>query len=137
VIKSLRTWGPSAVWAAVLFLLSAWADAPEPSWFRGSDKVAHFCLYAVLGAALAWAGRRTWEDPPHVLLVLLGSLYGASDEWHQSFVPGRDSSPWDWTADTVGVLVGYLVFLLLVRRIMRSRRHERDATTTNGARPDG
>jgi VanZ family protein len=99
--------------------------------FPAADKVAHVCLYAVLGAALAWGGRRTWKRSPHVLLLLLGSLYGASDEWHQSFVPGRDSSPWDWAADNVGVLLGYVLFLLIVSRIAKRYGTDRDTTTTN------
>ena len=136
MIRSLRAWGPSAVWAAVLFLLSAWTNAPEPSWFPGSDKVAHFFLYATFGALLAWGGWNVWRRPPHLLLLLVGFLYGASDEWHQAFVPGRDSSPWDWAADNVGVLVGYLLFFLLLTRIARSRGG-RDATNDeHRARPD-
>jgi VanZ family protein len=34
--------------------------------------------------------------------LLIASLYGVSDEVHQAFVPGRDSSPFDWLADTIG-----------------------------------
>ena len=30
------------------------------------------------------------------------SLYGASDEWHQYFVPGRSCEFGDWIADTAG-----------------------------------
>jgi VanZ family protein len=38
------------------------------------------------------------------------SLYGASDEWHQSFVVGRSSDILDWLADTSGASAG--IFLL-------------------------
>lgn len=117
-------------------MLSAWTNAPEPSWFPGSDKLAHFCIYAALGALLAWGGWNTWRRPPHLLLLLLGSLYGASDEWHQSFVPGRDSSPWDWGADNVGVVVGYLLFFLLLARIVRSRGGSDVTNDEHRARPD-
>ncbi|SHE23773.1 hypothetical protein BPUTEOMOX_1817 [methanotrophic endosymbiont of Bathymodiolus puteoserpentis (Logatchev)] len=34
--------------------------------------------------------------------LIFTSLYGASDEWHQSFVPGRMSDTQDWLADTLG-----------------------------------
>jgi len=40
-----------------------------------------------------------------VLIVIFSTLYGMSDEWHQSFVPGRDASAWDVLADTLGALI--------------------------------
>jgi len=106
----LRIWGPAAVWAAVLFFLSAQSglDVP-PLFFQGEDKVVHAALYAVLGALLARGGRASASPPPPWVLVVLGVLYGASDEWHQSFVPGRDPSLGDWAADTVGLLLGYWI----------------------------
>ena len=39
------------------------------------------------------------------------SLFGASDEFHQSFVPGRDTDVFDWVADTLGATAGALVWL--------------------------
>lgn len=38
------------------------------------------------------------------ILVAIGSLFAASDEWHQSFIPGRDASVLDWISDCVGIL---------------------------------
>jgi VanZ family protein len=35
-------------------------------------------------------------------------LYGASDEWHQSFVPGRYPAVSDWLADAAGIVIGYM-----------------------------
>jgi VanZ family protein len=40
--------------------------------------------------------------------VLAGSLYGVTDEWHQSFVPGRTPAADDLVADAVGSLAGAL-----------------------------
>jgi VanZ family protein len=37
------------------------------------------------------------------------SLYGASDEWHQSFVPGRMVEVADWLADSIGGVIGAVV----------------------------
>ena len=87
------------------------------------DKLVHLGLYAVLGGLLA-RGRRHHrrrlqgnpagqaslgeEDPwLHAALILVGALYGASDEWHQSFVAGRDAALLDWVADLSGVTLGY------------------------------
>ena len=79
----------------------------------GADKLAHLVLYGVLGASLA-RGRKLQGHLPHAVLILLGALYGASDEWHQSFVPGRHVSALDWMADLCGVAVGYwLTYSLL------------------------
>lgn len=69
--------------------------------------MAHLGLYGVLGGTLSWARRSSGGRTPHALLILLGLLYGVSDEWHQSFVPGRTPSAGDLAADGVGVLAGY------------------------------
>ena len=40
---------------------------------------------------------------------------GASDEIFQSFVPGRDSSVYDFLADSGGVLLAQLLYLFFAR----------------------
>ena len=119
VIRGAVSWGPAALWAAVLFLLSSLPDLGTPGWLAVSDKVAHGLAFTVLGASLAWARVRAPDPWPHPAFVLLGTLYGASDEWHQSFVPGRDPSGGDLLADVLGVLVGYSALLFLLARARR------------------
>lgn len=75
------------------------------------DKVAHFGLYAILGSALAWVRLERASPLPHVLLIVLGILYGLSDEIHQAYVPGRSPDIADLVADALGVIVGYGLFL--------------------------
>ncbi len=60
--------------------------------------------YAVLAVLLVRALGR--EAP----VLALGILYAASDELHQSFVRGRHASPIDVAIDTVGLLIGLLVW---------------------------
>lgn len=133
----LTAWGPAAIWAAVLFFLSAQQglDLP-PLLFPGKDKVVHAGVYAVLGATLWWGRNRSGTMLPAWILVLAGSLYGVSDEWHQSFVPGRDPSVGDWTADTVGVLLGYWITSMIVRHMARDERARRPHETTAGLQPE-
>jgi VanZ family protein len=79
-----------------------------------SDKSGHGIGYGILGAVLlrALAGGRlkgiTWGRA--AAAVLLATLYGVSDEFHQSFVPGRSPDRFDVLADSIGaasvVLVG-------------------------------
>jgi VanZ family protein len=40
------------------------------------------------------------------LIAAIASVYGITDEFHQSFVPGRDANIWDWLADTIGACIG-------------------------------
>lgn len=133
----LRVWGPAAVWAAVLFFLSALPDVDgSPLLFQGEDKVVHAGLYAVLGATLAWGRLRSASLPPAWVLMVLGLLYGASDEWHQSFVAGRDPSLGDWTADTVGVLLGYRITSWFVEQPAPPNGARRPHETKPGPQPE-
>lgn len=53
---------------------------------------------------------------PRGFLASLGfSLaYAASDEVHQSFVPGREMSLMDWLADAVGILISSYVYYIKI-----------------------
>ncbi len=107
-------------WAGLVFWLSSRPD-PLPislASFPGSDKVLHGSAYAVLGAllVLATAGARFPARRAVVIAAALASLYGVTDELHQSFVPGRDTSAGDWIADTVGALAGAAAAAASLRR---------------------
>lgn len=124
VIREVRAWGPAVLWAVVLFLLSAWPDGPGREWLPwlpGKDKIAHVVLYSVFGGTLAHVRRYSSFPVSAVLVIAVGLVYGLTDEWHQSFVPGRDPSLWDWVADAVGVIVGYGI-------VTRWLRPSRDST---------
>ncbi len=127
-------WGPAALWAAVLFLLSelqlqgSGVDLPG-----GTDKLAHGGLYLILGLALAWGKVRTGFAGPAILLLIIGAGYGALDEWHQSFVPGRDVSVGDWMANSVGVTLGLVLFPSFSARFRDRRRSPSKDTTTTGS----
>ncbi|HUP53571.1 MAG TPA: VanZ family protein [Longimicrobiales bacterium] len=99
--------------------MSAWSAPPTPSWLSGWDKIAHAGLYTVLGATLAYGKHHATPSPPHWVLVGIGALYGATDEWHQTFVPGRSPDLGDWVADVMGVLLGYTGLLLMLGWLTR------------------
>ncbi len=68
------------------------------------DKLLHFIAYALM-ALLAYHGLTRPETPPRrtaALAFLFVALFALSDEWHQSFVPGRIASLGDWLADIAG-----------------------------------
>jgi len=132
VIDRILGWGPAALWAAVLFLLSELpgTGAGLPA---GTDKWVHGGLYLILGLSLAWGKTRTGSGVPAVLLLLIGVGYGALDEWHQSFVPGRDVSVGDWVADSAGVMIGLLLFSGFSSRFRVDKRSPSQGTTTTGS----
>ena len=106
VATRLFLWTPVALWAAVIFVLSSIPDLGTDlgTWDLVLRKLAHLVEFAILGFLLARALRR---EPA---AALLASLYAATDEVHQAFVPGRHASPLDWLIDTVGVVAGVLLF---------------------------
>ena len=70
------------------------------------DKFLHCGAYTVLGLAFLFALPPQWRHRHPFLagcsVVLFCLLYGASDEFHQSFIPGRNCSGADLVADGVG-----------------------------------
>ncbi|OIO71940.1 MAG: hypothetical protein AUJ56_02975 [Zetaproteobacteria bacterium CG1_02_49_23] len=98
-------------WCGLIFFLSSQSALPLPPMFPHADKLIHAGAYAVMGI-FAWRMFQHSSCPAvlHMILsVCVCSLYGISDEWHQSFVPGRDSDVADWLADTIGALLAVSV----------------------------
>jgi hypothetical protein len=85
--------------AALIFLASSRSRVMDVGMVPESDKIAHFAVYGLLATLVCRLGHG-WRAAAGALLV--ASLYGATDEWHQSFVPGRTPQVADWIADTVG-----------------------------------
>lgn len=50
------------------------------------------------------------------LATLMATVYGITDEWHQSYVPGRNSDPLDVVANFIGALLATLAVRALLRR---------------------
>ncbi|HLL47055.1 MAG TPA: VanZ family protein [Longimicrobiaceae bacterium] len=109
--RRVLAWVPALAWAAAIYLVSARESVSIPS-FWGADKVLHFGTYALLGFLLAHGAATSGLAPRWA--VALGWAYGASDELHQAFVPGRSADPADWAADALGVLAGTFAYACLV-----------------------
>ncbi|MEF8793979.1 VanZ family protein [Thiohalorhabdus sp.] len=81
--------------------------------FEGADKVGHIAAYFVLGVLGAGAVARIRPDWPRPVVgsmaLVVGALFGALDEFHQSFVPGRRMSMEDWLTDLLGLALAVIV----------------------------
>jgi VanZ family protein len=106
---------PFFIWLIAIFIESSFpSDAyPKVDIFQ-ADKIVHIGIYGLL-ALLCYISLihqqkfETFYNNPLLWTVLICSLYGASDEFHQYFVPGRDCDFFDWVGDTLGAILAVLV----------------------------
>ncbi len=104
------------VYCVIIFALSSISRVPEAlQWIAPHDLVVHAVIYAGLGwlaamtvrkGAARWRGWRLWAAP-----IAFVAVYGASDEIHQFFVPGRYCALADWIADVAGAAAVQIVFV--------------------------
>jgi VanZ family protein len=120
VKRLANQWGPVVAWAALIFALSSFPMPSGPSRF-GIDKVAHLVEFATLAALLTRALLRSGLTPARAVMwaIALATFYGAVDELHQLFVPGRSSDVFDLAADAAGACAGALGFHALLSRLPR------------------
>ncbi|MDE2643449.1 MAG: VanZ family protein [Verrucomicrobiota bacterium] len=114
--QTSRIIGPFLKWFAPD--ISAESIATVQLAFR---KIAHLVEYAILSILSCRALAK--QDKLRVLqlaalgqAVLIAVLYAAFDEWHQSWTDERFGSPLDVAIDSVGAIVGAVLFSWLSRR---------------------
>ncbi|MFT3831138.1 MAG: VanZ family protein [Opitutaceae bacterium] len=116
-------WSWALALAGIVVLASGNNPAVPPVSFVGIDKVAHFGVFGLLATALlrvpaVWrrGGWRGW------IAVAAVSLFGATDEWHQSYTPARSVEFADWIADTSGASLAVVLYLHWVsyRRLLET-----------------
>ena len=101
----------------VIFWFSSRSQLPDLDGGRDLQNVAgHFTVYAALGAALALLFRSMGWGVLRALAaaIALATLYGVSDEFHQSFVPNRSVDAKDVLVDFLGATAGTLAMLRLI-----------------------
>jgi VanZ family protein len=76
-------------------------------------KLAHLTEYGIFSSLLYGSLERgrslEWRARTALWCVLIASAYSLTDEFHQSFVPGRTASWTDCAIDTVGAFLGMLL----------------------------
>ena len=113
---------PLLVASAGIFYFSS---LPQPPFvltsFQWQDKVLHLAAYFAYGITIALAihvHQSISSKKKMTLIGLIGFLYALSDEFHQSFVPGRTSELGDIIADWIGVISAIMLYRLCIKRIV-------------------
>lgn len=114
----VRRWLPPLLWAGVIIFATSTPSDLVPQQVSTFDKAAHFSMYAVLAALLTHhLSDVTTRWRAAILAILLAVAFGAIDEWHQQYIPGRSMELADWGADSLGATTGALA-LAFARRLL-------------------
>jgi VanZ family protein len=119
--RSLWRWLPPLAWMGLIFVLSAQPDlpqAPGPWLDTLLKKTGHAGAYGVLAWLYQRALRARFRGSTalRVVSVSLTVVYALSDEYHQTFVPGRNGRLSDVAVDGVGACGAMLLDWWLERR---------------------
>lgn len=118
-------WIAAAAYAAAIFAVSS---SPQPFGVQGLppfvDKVIHAAVFGgfslTVWMALRYTAYRMSAIRLSLLAVIVATLYGLTDEIHQSFVPGRMMDGLDLVADAIGAGLAQAVI------VVRSPAHQPD-----------
>ena len=104
---------PLVLYWIVLFTATTLPGPQLPDIHIG-DKIEHFSAFFILAVflnlALIYQRKSIFLFKYATLVtIIICFLYGAIDELHQMFIPGRFADIRDWLADSTGVLLGVLV----------------------------
>ena len=85
------------------------------------DKFYHLGAYTVLSfflyLTLIYQKKSKFLfEKAGIATIIVTSVYGALDEVHQIFVPGRSAEILDWAADLIGACLGVYIVYLMIKR---------------------
>ncbi len=88
-------------------------------------KIAHFSIYTIVGMLLmGFFSTYQIEEMGRIYIsIVIGIIYATSDEIHQAFIPNRSAQLTDVMIDTMGVLLG-ICLILLILKIVSIRIHK-------------
>jgi len=127
VTKLFKFWLPVVLWMGVIFFLSAQPNLRTELgiWDTVLRKVFHVSEFALLTFLLFRALREDVDYRKALFLSLIFAfLYSISDEYHQTFVSGREGTGRDFLIDSAGI-VGMGLYLRIKKGQLRSQNSKR------------
>jgi hypothetical protein len=117
-MKAVVRLSPAFLWMGFIFYLSSRTGDDMGGWLSQIQRLipsmegldwGHFLAYFILSITYVWAFRsRKMSWSYKIIAVLLCTLYGITDEYHQSFVPGRTPDVMDLRNDAIGASLAML-----------------------------
>jgi VanZ family protein len=117
--KKALSFLPAVLYYAAVFYFSSKTISIDVG-ISNFDKFLHGLEFGGLGFLLALGFFRTLQHSMKLKIGVswgAGLLLGTLDEFHQTFVPGRQSDILDLLADVVGIALGVFVFIVIARKI--------------------
>ncbi|PJA87116.1 MAG: hypothetical protein CO141_01125 [Candidatus Moranbacteria bacterium CG_4_9_14_3_um_filter_42_9] len=118
-------WLAAAAWMAVIFFLSSVRGSgyQSPSTFYFIERksfhvIEYFILLILFHKALSWDFK---YEKALAFSAVLALIYGISDEWHQTFVFGRDGTIRDVAIDLTGILAA-LIFISFITKWKKRKK---------------
>jgi VanZ family protein len=120
--KFLVFWLPVLIWAGIIFNFSAKPSVHASEFFWPDfliKKTAHITEYAIFAvliyrALVAYGVRKRNAG---VYAILAAVMYASTDEFHQSFTPGREPTIRDVFFDTIGSVLGIITVWNLLPKL--------------------
>jgi VanZ family protein len=108
VTRGRLYFGMLAGWVALTFTLTSIPNPEFVPFFPGSDKIAHFVFYGIMGFLYVLWRREVGTGAAAAVLgaAIFAALLGAIDEFHQQWIPGRSMELLDWATDLAGGTAG-------------------------------
>lgn len=113
--KIVKLWLPVLLWMILIFTFSS-MQVGSTSEFYWKDfifkKSAHIIEYGILAVLIyrALTNSGINRKKAFIYSVVIASLYGVSDEFHQSFTPGREPRFRDVAIDAVGATISLVIY---------------------------
>lgn len=126
VRKFVWLWLPVLLWMGVIFIGSSIGSMPKVGG-RATDAIVHSRSHLIEFAILGWLVLRALSDGrlpdrrTFVIGLIVVTLYGASDEFHQRFTPGRSSELSAVLFDAAGGLIGLWAWQWKARKSAKSK----------------
>lgn len=121
----------SIIWMSIIFCLSSLpstSTGPDTPFFKAVSKMLHFIIFGIL--SILYLSSLKWNKPLRetrikffLFSLFLTSIYAMTDEYHQSFSPGRTPSVRDVIIDTCGALTFLTIAYFLTRFVKHDEKN--------------